>query len=191
MFMGAHLEGHIDVLMPQKFNSVTNCTHMFRDNPGLTSINFDVSNIDSCFNLFEGCSGLTNCTGAKFKEKGYYQNMFASSKFNESSVEKIWKAARSASLCYPYVGSQLTDELWGSWDQCWLHIGMAGQPSATLQEKLHIIKDTNGEWIYGEVTEYAYCHCHHMNYDECVSTSKQKVIETKTFKDNCIVIRCN
>jgi hypothetical protein len=67
--MGAHLEGHIDVLMPQKFNSVTNCTHMFRNNPGLTSINFDVSNIDSCFNLFEGCSGLTNCTGAKFKEK--------------------------------------------------------------------------------------------------------------------------
>ena len=96
MFMGANLTGHIDALMPQKFNSITNCTHMFRNNPNLTSVNFDVSNIDNGVNLFEGCEGLTNCTGAKFKEKGYYQNMFAKSKFNESSVEIIWNAARSA-----------------------------------------------------------------------------------------------
>ena len=51
--------------------------------------------------------------------------MFTEAKFNETSVELIWKAAKSAN-----VES--------------LHIGMSGQPSYDLQEKLNLIELDEG-----------------------------------------------
>ena len=50
----------------------TKVAYMFADTP-LETINFDLTNITYAYSMFYNCTSLKTCTGATFKNYGYYK----------------------------------------------------------------------------------------------------------------------
>lgn len=123
----------------------TPVSYMFGSCP-IKSINFDVTSLDNGTSMFANCTELTECTGAKFQESGYYQSMFTESKFNQASAQYILYYAKLANVAKLHIGIgfQLTED----------------HDFVKENSLMKYSQDNSGrQWCEG----YAYCHCHNAN----------------------------